>query len=44
MAHHFAKWMASPQFNHNCDESCKIKDHHKEKSFLEKLLEKVGKK
>jgi len=44
MAHHFAKFMKSPQFNHNCDGSCKIESHHKKVSIFEKLLKKVGKK
>jgi len=44
MAHHFAKWMASPQFNHNCDSSCKTEAHKKKKSILKKILEKIGKK
>jgi hypothetical protein len=41
---HFAKFMASPQFNHNCDDSCKIEGHHKKESILEKLLKRIGKK
>jgi hypothetical protein len=44
MAHHFAKFMTSPQFNHNCDGTCKIKEHNKKESILEKLLKRVGKK
>lgn len=45
MVHHFARWMASPQFNHPqiCDEDCKH-DHDKKESILEKLLKRVGKK
>jgi hypothetical protein len=41
---HFAKFMASPQFNHNCDGSCKVEGHHKKESILEKLLKRIGKK
>jgi hypothetical protein len=44
MVHHFAKWMASPQFNHNCDMSCKAEGHQKKESILEKLLKRIGKK
>jgi hypothetical protein len=46
MVHHFAKWMASPQFTHPqvCDDSCQ-KEHTKEKeSIFEKLLKGIGKK
>lgn len=45
MVHHFAKWMASPQFNHPqvCDKNCK-KKHNKKESIFEKLIKKVGKK
>jgi len=44
MAHHFAKFMASPQFNHNCDGACSIKDHHKQESLFEKIIKKVVRK
>jgi hypothetical protein len=44
MAHHFAKFMMSPQFNHNCDENCKIENHHDKDSILKKIIKKVGKK
>jgi hypothetical protein len=49
MVHHFAKWMASPQFNHPqiCDDSCKIKHKEKNKkqeSIFKKIIKRVGRK
>jgi hypothetical protein len=46
MVHHFAKWMASPQFKHPqiCNGSCKHEEAKKEISIFEKLLKKIGKK
>lgn len=44
MAHHFAKFMASPQFNHNCDISCKVHSHQKSTSFLKRIIKRVGRK
>ena len=45
MVHHFAKWMASPQFTHPqiCNANCN-KEHHKKDSIFKKILKKVGKK
>jgi hypothetical protein len=47
MVHHFAKFMASPQFNHvsACDENCNIEKHNnKKESILEKIIKRVVKK
>jgi hypothetical protein len=41
---HFAQFMTSPQFNHACDENCKVTKHHKKNSIIKKILKKVGKK
>jgi len=41
---HFAQFMASPQFNHNCDGTCKVDGHQPKTSILEKLLQRIGKK
>jgi len=46
MVHHFAKWMASPQFSHPqiCNDNCN-KEHEKgKKSFFKKIIKRVGKK
>ena len=42
MAHHFAKFMASPQFNHvqACDKNCKV-EHKIKKDKPESRLEKI---
>ena len=44
MVHHFARWMASPQFNRPqiCDGSCDHEEKKKENSLFEKLLKKIG--
>jgi hypothetical protein len=42
--HHFAKFMASPQFNHQqaCDKNCKIEHKNKKTiSKLEKLIRRM---
>lgn len=41
---HFAKFMASPQFNHACDGNCKVAKHQKKISIFEKLLKRIGRK
>jgi hypothetical protein len=45
MVHHFARWMASPQFNHPqvCNGDCKHEDE-KKKSIFEKIIKRVVKK
>jgi hypothetical protein len=46
MVHHFAKWMASPQFTHPqvCDEDCKKEHSTSKESIFKKLLKRIGKK
>ncbi len=41
---HFAKFMASPQFNHACDGNCKVPEHQKKDSIFEKLFKRIGRK
>jgi hypothetical protein len=46
MVHHFAKWMASPQFNHPqvCSSECNHEQHKNKESILERFIKKVVKK
>jgi hypothetical protein len=41
---HFAKFMASPQFNHKCDGSCRPENTKKKKLILKKIFKRIGKK